>query len=248
MTFRLLRTLAGAAGFGLLAACATAPGSSGPPCEGFEPPELVAAHAVALPPDYAAARIGEAVISEVLVGRQGEVLDVHPWRDLYKLLAPYAEKSLRKSRFTPAKIEGNPVAARCLVTTAVGTIRPPKAEPPYDTLWAYVPGGQSREARWQLRDSVRRITVSAHVGSPGHAAEIVARAPSGSERVLVQEAVSAPADFRETVSTGDFFDAVGGYRLELRVDGKTVARTTFTVADDAKDAIVNACEPLPGKK
>jgi hypothetical protein len=248
MNGRLLGTLAACAGLWLLAGCATAPGPSAPPCQGFEPPQLLAAHPIALPPDYVAARVGESVISEVVVGRQGEVLDAHPWRNLYKVLAPYAEQSLRKSRFAPATIEGNPVASRCLVTTMVGTIRPPKSEPSYDTLWVYTAGGESREARWQLRGSVRRITVKAHVGSPGTGTEVVARNPSGEEKVLLRKTVSAPADFQETVRTGDFLEAAGDYRLELRVDGRTVARATFTVAEDPKDAIVNACEPLPRKK
>jgi hypothetical protein len=248
MTDRPFGTLAALVGLGLLAGCATTPRPSIPPCQGYEPPQLLAAHPITLPPTYITARMGEAVVSEVVVGSQGEVVEVRPWRNLYKVLAPYAERSLRKSRFAPATIEGNPVASRCLVTTAVGTVRPPKSEPSYDTLWVYTAGGESREALWQLRGSVRRITVKAHVGSPGTGTEVVARNPSGEEKVLLRKTVSAPADFQETVRTGDFLEGAGDYRLELRVGGRTVAGATFTVAEDAKDAIVNACEPLPRKK
>jgi hypothetical protein len=244
------RTLFVAALTALLAACASSPRPpEAPPCAGFDPPELILAHPVSLPPSYSAARIGEVVISQVVIGRQGEVLDVQPWRNMYRVVAPYAELSLKKARFLAARIEGNPVASRCLVSIPVGTIRTPKSEPAYDTLWAYVPGGESREARWQLRDSVRRITIRAHVGSAGREAEIVARAPSGAERVLVRKTLSAlPLEFQETVGTGDFFERGGNYSLELRVDGKEVASTTFTIADDAADAVVNACEPVAKKK
>ena len=34
------------------------------------------------------------------------------------------------------------------------------------------------------------------------------------------------------------------YRLELRAEGKTVAWTTLTIADDHTRAIVNACQPI----
>jgi hypothetical protein len=96
---------------------------------------------------------------------------------------------------------------------------------------------------------MRRLTLSVHIGSPGPHSEVVAVAPSGPERVLLRKAVATPpADFLETVGTGDFFERAGDYRLELRVSGKTAASTTITIADDAKDAVVNACQPISRKK
>jgi hypothetical protein len=232
----------------LVAACASSSASRTPPCSGFEPPRLLAAHPVVLPQTYVVARIGDEVLSEAVIDPQGAVVDTRVVHSQYEVLAPYAELSLRESRFTVATIEGNPVAARCLVTTAVGVAGSTPPATPYDLLWAHVPGTEPREARWQLRDSVRKIALAVHVGSSGREAVVVARAPSGSEKTLLRKAVPAPADFRETVRTGDFLEGAGDYRLELRVDGKTTAWTTFTVANDAKDAIVNACEPLTQKK
>ncbi len=197
-----------------------------------------------LPDSFLAARAGGEVVDEVVIGKDGAVGSIRVARSRIPELAPYAEASLKRSRFSPASIEGNPVAARVLVTTPVGIVRKDRTAPVYDSLWAHVPGGESREARWQLAGSVGTLTLSAHRGTAApEETRIVAVAPDGGERTLWKGASSA-ADVRETVKTGKFFARPGDYRLELRAGSRSLASTALTIAPDFTAAIVNACEPL----
>jgi hypothetical protein len=109
----------------------------------------------------------------------------------------------------------------------------------------HVAPGQSREARWQLRDSVAWVTVLAHAPKlPAPGAEVVAVAPGGRTKTLVKiPASSSPQEIRQTVATEKFFDAAGAYRVELRAS-KVLASADFTIADDYRGAVINACEPL----
>ena len=216
------------------------------PCAGFTPPTRLSTGNVTLPSSYLAARVGGEVVDEIVVGKDGTVAAVRPVRATIAELAPFAESSVRRSRFQAASIEGNPVAARILIKTQVGTTQA-RREPPFDTVWANVPGGQSREARWQLAGSVAKLELSVHLGtSAPEGARAVAVAPGGSERVLWKgKAGAAPAEIRETVKTGRFLEDAGDYRLELRAGGRVLAMTTVTIAPDFTAAIVNACEPLP---
>ena len=89
------------------------------------------------------------------------------------------------------------------------------------------------------------LTVTAHatkVAAPG--AEIVAVAPDGRTKTLVKlPASNNPQEVRQTVATEKFFAAAGTYRLELRAS-KVLAWADFTVAEDYRAAVINACEPL----
>ena len=202
---------------------------------------------VPVPDSFLAARIGGDVVDEVVVGADGAVRSVRSVRARFPELAPYAQAALQKSRFSAASIQGNAVSVRALVRTTVGVMRPARSEPTFDTIWAYVPGGEAREAQWQLRGSVARLTLVLRVENPmPEGGEVVARAPGGAEKSLWKLAAIAtpPADVRETVSTGGFFHASGDYRVELRSGGKTLAATTLTVADSYETAIVNACEAV----
>ena len=61
-----------------------------------------------------------------------------------------------------------------------------RVEPEYDIVWAHVAGGQSREAQWQLARSVKRLTVTAHLGTRlGQGGDVVAVAPDGKEQILL---------------------------------------------------------------
>ncbi len=143
-------------------------------------------------------------------------------------------------------MDGHPATMRVRVSTRLGTIGKARVEPEYDSIWAYVAPGQSREAVWQLAGSVEKLTLEIHLGtSPKDGAEIVALPPDGKARVLKKLARSAePQDLRETVATKGLFERAGDYRIELRAGGKTLAFTTVTIADDFTRAIVNACAPL----
>ena len=216
------------------------------PCAGMVGPRRLTTAQVPLPGSYTATRVGGIVIDEAILSADGKVSDIRPVRERVQGLAPFAQKSVQDSKFEGAQIDGNPLRTRVQIATTLGTVSKARIEPEYDVVWAYVPAGASREAQWQLAESVESLTVSVHLGTvPGGGAEIVALAPNGTERSLLRlPAGTAPVDALETVATEQFFYSAGDYRLELRASGKTVAWTTVTIADDFTRAIVNACAPL----
>jgi hypothetical protein len=216
------------------------------PCAAMTPPRRVTTAPVELPATYTAAQVGGIVVDEAVIGVDGQVSGLRVVRARLEILAPFAQKSVQASRFEAASIEGNPVATRVQIATTLGIVARARVEPEYDLVWAHVAGGQSREAQWQLARSVRKLTVTAHLGTrPGQGGEVVAVAPDGKERILLRlPRAETPIDATQTVSTDRFFWTAGDYRLELRTDGKALAWTTVTIADDHTRAIVNACAPL----
>jgi hypothetical protein len=232
----------------ILAACASGGSASAPArpgCPDFVAPARIGPVNVPVPDSFLAARIGGPVVDEVVIGADGAVRTVRSVRARFPELAPYAQAALQRSKFTPATIQGNAVAVRALVPTFVGIAREVRKEPTFDTVWAFVPGGEAREAQWQLRDSVSRLTLALRIENAMPQAEVVAKAPDGAERSLWKGSVGTPpADLRETVATGKFFFANGDYRIELRSAGKTVAYALLTIANGHETAIVNACEVL----
>ncbi|HYX20994.1 MAG TPA: hypothetical protein VFA98_09140 [Thermoanaerobaculia bacterium] len=221
---------------------------AGPACPGFAPPQIVTAGPTSLPPTWTAARLGGEVTEEILVDRTGALKETRLVAAAVGPLAPFAQSSLERSRFSPGSIEGNPVAVRGVIAVPIGLVRKLKNEPPFDAVRVFVAGGEPREARWQLAGSVDRVTLVAHVGSAAAegGASIVAVAPGGGEKVLLTiPAATPPVEVRETVRTGRFFHAAGDYALQLRAGGKPLATTTFTIATGFETAVVNACEPLP---
>lgn len=217
-----------------------------PPCAGVTPPQRLPSRPVSLPGSFVATRLGDVIVDEAVIGADGTVSEVRLVRARVQELAPFGQKAVQDSRFLPGSVDGHPAAQRVRVATTVGTVSKFRVEPEWDGVWAYVPGGQSREAVWQLAGSVGKLTLEIHLGTaPEAGAEVVARAPDGKERVLKKLAgAPTPRDLRETVSTGKFFEPAGNYAIELRASGKTLASTTVTIADDYTRAIVNACEPL----
>lgn len=161
------------------------------------------------------------------------------------MFAPFAEETLKRARVDGGSFEGHPAAVRVPVRVALGLMRERDEKKAPAELWAYVAPGQSREARWQLRDSVSRLSVFAHVPAlPPAGGAIVAVDPRGQTHTLVVLSASdARQDLRQTVSTGKFFAGAGEYRLELRAPG-TLAASRLTIADDYRQAVINACEPL----
>jgi hypothetical protein len=211
-------------------------------------PQLVWVEPISLPQTYVAAGIASAVLDEIVVGRDGAVHDIRFIGSSVPQLAPFAEVSLRKTRFSPSAIEGNPVAVRGSISVPVGAMRGNRREIPFDSLRAFVAGGESREARWQLAGSVSRVALAAHLGNAApRGVLIVAIAPGGAEKTLLSiPAAPPPLEVRESVKTAGFFSAAGDYRIEMRSEGKALAQTTFTVAGGFETAIVNACEPIEG--
>jgi len=245
----LLRAAAAGALAGLLGCASSGAAVVAPACAGLTPPALVVIGGVALPESYVAAHLAADVLEEVVVGRDGAVTGIRLVATSIPTLAPFAEAALQHSTFTPATIEGNPVAVRGWIKVPIGGIlKTNRRDPPFDDVRAFVPGGGSREATWQLAGSVDRLTLVAHVGSAvPQGAAIVAVAPGGAEQTLLSiPAAPAPLEIRETVKTGRFFATAGDYRLELRAGGKPLAAATVTIAAGFESAIINACEPLVG--
>ena len=232
-------------------ACSSAPGASGSaalPCAGLKPPKITAVGSVQLPPAYVSGRIASNLHEEIVVGRDGSVAQLRFVAATVPDLAPFGKYVLDRTRFAPGEIDGHAVAVRGAIVVPIGTQpRTPKAWR-YDALSAFVPGGVSREALWQLAGSVDRLTIAAHVGNPlPGGGSIVAKAPDGTEKVLLPiPASSEEREIRETVMTARFFDGAGDYAIELRGGGKVLASTTLTIAPGYETAIVNACEPLAG--
>lgn len=217
-----------------------------PACAGFTPPRRVSMGTVTLPSSYTAARLGGEVLDEVVIAKDGSLTSLRLVRARVDLLAPFGEVAVKGSTFSGGAIEGNPVAVRGLVANVLGVVTAARIEPEYDLLWAYVPEGASKEARWQLAESVEKLALTAHIGTPlPQGGEIVARSPSGSEKKLFSlPASTSPVELRETVPAGRFFAKSGDYRLELKAGGKTLAYTTLTIAPDFTTAIVNACSRI----
>jgi hypothetical protein len=215
----------------------------------LSPPRVVAANIVAIPATFAAARVSADLPTEVTVGRDGALGEIAVRTSELALLAPFAEESVQRSRFAPGTFEGNPVAVRVPVLVSIGA--PPGDRARRQVLaqvWAYVAAGASREARWQLRDSVSRLTLVASLGrSAASGATIVARAENGTEKTLlaIPGAASPSQEVRQTVATGKFFAPAGEYRLELRTAAGALATAHLTIADDFTRAVVNACETVP---
>ena len=243
------RTFAASVAIAVGLGCSSAPTATpaAAPCAGLVPPQLVASGTVPLPPTYVSARLASDVLEEIVVETDGSVKQTRLITAAVPLLAPFAQVSLEKSRYTAATIDGHPVAVRGSATVSVG-IRPlPPKEREYDTLRAFV-SGNSRESLWQLAGSVDRLTFVAHVGSEiASGAAIVAVAPGGGERTLltIPGSPTRPLEVRETVKTGRLFENAGDYRLDLRAGSRTLATTTVTIAAGFESAIVNACEPIP---
>ena len=219
-----------------------------PVCAAVTAPRALNHPRVDLPASFTSARLGGVVVDEAVVGADGAVSDVRTIHARIDSLAPFGQKAVRETRFSPGAVDGHPAAMRVRVATTLGTVTRARVEPEYDSVWAFVPAGGSRESVWQLAGSVDRLGIAVHLGTAfASGGEVVAKAPGGATLVLRKIAPSGrPVDLNESVGVGKFFDAPGDYRIELRsVDGgPTLGWTTVTIADDFTRAIVNLCEPL----
>ena len=242
----------GAAGLIGLLACAsssTPVSDDAQACLGLTAPRVLGVSPAPLPASFMSVGLSADIPAEATVTPDGSVSEaaVRTTDPTLAILAPYAEQTLRRSRFASGSLEGNPVAIRVPVRVSIGMPRAASGNVELPAqLWAYVAGGESREARWQLRDSVSRLTLVAHIARvwpPG--AAIVAVAENGAERTLLTlPPAASPPEIHQTVETGTFFASAGNYRLELRTGNGAAASAHFTIAGDSVHAIVNACRPL----
>lgn len=215
-------------------------------CVGLTPPRPVNVRPLDLPATFAAARLFADVPAEVTIGTDGKPREAKIRTADFAPLAPFAEETLTRGRFDAGAFEGHPAAIRIPVRVTIGSARPKGDLHAAADVWIHVAADQSREAHWQLRDSVTRVTVLAHAGKLPAGAAIVAVAPNAQTKTLLTIPSSdASREVRQTVAAGNFFSPAGTYRVELRAKDATLAAARFTIAEDYKDAVINACEEVP---
>jgi hypothetical protein len=197
-------------------------------------------------PEYPAttmrARMAGESTHEVLVDRSGKVRDVRIVGTTFMVFALATDAALRSASYFPATLDGKPVATRFWVRVPFGVPKDVESSPARNRVTAFVPGEDPARARWQLADSVHRVTVVADVASaPAAEVSVVAVAPGGAERVLVPAGRSSSRRIRETVKTARFFARAGDYQIRLLQGDRTIGQGLFTVAEEENAAVVNAC-------
>jgi hypothetical protein len=239
----------------LACACALAAGlacaTSGPPtasdvpaCQGLASPRVVGTQRVDVPATFATARLTGELPAQVTVAADGTVRDSAMRTGDLPALEGFVRDTLKHTHFSAGSFEGNAAAVRVPVQIPIGSPRRPDDPRGPAEVWAHVAAGQSREARWQLRDSVSRVTVVAHVPPLSEPGTIVAVAPGGQTRSLVTlPASTAPQELNQTVDTAKFFAAAGVYRVEMRAPALR-ASSRLTIAPDYREAVINACETV----
>lgn len=196
-------------------------------------------------PEYPAtakkARMAGESTHEVLVDRFGKVRDVRIVGMTFMVFALATDAALRAAKYSPATLDGRPVATRFWMRVPFGILKDVESSPARNRVTAFVPAEESSRARWQLSNSIHRVTVVADVASaPAGEVSVVAVAPGGAERVLVPAGKALPRT-RETAKTADFFARPGDYRILLQQGTRLLAEGLFTVAEDEHAAVVNAC-------
>ena len=179
---------------------------------------------------------------EVVVDRAGKVRQANIVGTTFMIFALAADAALRKSTYSPAMLEGRPVASRFWVRYPFGVPKDIESTAARNRVTAYVPGSEPSRARWQLSGGIRRLTVAADIASvPPAEVSVVAVGPGGAERVLVPTGRATSRQIRTTVRTGNFFSKPGEYRVSLRRGETSIGEGGFTVAADEATAVVNAC-------
>jgi hypothetical protein len=86
------------------------------------------------------------------------------------------------------------------------------------------------------------VTLAADIASvPPGEVSVVAIAPGGAERVLLPAGSLKTRRARVRVRTEDFFSKPGEYRVSLRQGDMTIGEGGFSIAEDERSAVVNAC-------
>ena len=178
---------------------------------------------------------------EVLVDRFGKVRDVRIVGMTFMVFALATDAALRAAHYSPATLDGRPVATRFWMRIPFGVPKDVESSPARNRVTAFVPADESNRARWQLTKSIHRVTVVADVASVrAGEVSVVAVAPGGAERVLVPAGKALPRT-RETVKAADFFSRPGEYQIRLQQGTRILTEGLFTVAEDERAAVVNAC-------
>jgi len=231
----------------LLAAmrCATAkvePLEQPDPCPRFVAARPKFARAPEYPPPLLKARMSGESTHEITVDRSGNVRDARIVGTTFMVFALSADAAIRKSTYFPATLDGRPVASRFWVRVPFGVPKNIESSAARNRVTAFVPGDQPARARWQLSGSVRRVTLAVDVASvPPGEASVVAIAPDSAERVLLPAGSLKTRRARVRVRTADFFSKPGEYRVSLRHGDETIGEGGFTVAEDERSVVVNAC-------
>jgi hypothetical protein len=196
-------------------------------------------------PEYPAtakrARMSGESTHEVLVDRFGKVRNVRIVGMTFMDFAMATDAALWKANYSPATLDGRPVATRFWIRVPFGVPKDVESSPARNRVTAFVDAEESGRARWQLANSIHRVTVVADVASaPAAEVSVVAIAPGGAERILVPAGKATPHT-REAVKTADFFARPGDYRIQLQQGTRPIAEGLFTVAEDEHAAVVNAC-------
>ena len=153
---------------------------------------------------------------ELVVDRDGKVREAHILGTTFMVFALAADDALRKSIYSPATLDGRPVASRFWVRVPFGVPTGIETSAARNRVTAFVPGDEKPAARRQLAGSVRRVTVVAEVASaPPGEVSVVAIAPGGAERVLVPRGRAASRTVRASMRTGDFLSRPGEYQIRL---------------------------------
>lgn len=222
--------------------CATAPSPETVSCDGFVTAKPTMLRSPQYPASARKMRMSGESTHEIVVDRSGGVRETQVVGTTFMVFALAADGALRQSRFDPATLEGRPVASRFWVRVPFGVPLQIEVSPARNRVTAFVPGTEPSRARWQLAGSVSRVTVVADVASvPAAEVSVVAIAPDGAERTLLEPRRGRPRRVVETVKTGSFFSRAGVYRIAMRHRGQPIAQGPFTVAEEEALAIVNAC-------
>lgn len=238
---RLLGPVAALAAL-VLAGCASVPPNGPATCAGFVAARPNVLRSPEYPPPARKAQMSGESTHEVTVDREGRIRDARIVGTTFIVFAQAADAALRKSTYFPATLEGRPVASRFWVRVPFGVPRNIESSTARNRVTAFVPGTEPARARWQLKDSVDRLTLVGDVASaPAAEVAVVGIAPDRQERVLLPTGKNDAGRVRATVETGDFFSRAGEYQIQLRHGDRIIAEGGFTVAEDERTAVVNAC-------
>jgi hypothetical protein len=225
-----------------LAACATVDTKAPAPCTGFVPARPIVLRSPEYPAPALKARMSGESTHEVTVDAVGKMRDARIVGTTFMIFALAADGALRKSTYHPASLDGRPVASRFWVRIPFGLPKDLETSTARNRVRAFVPGDEPARARWQLKGAIDRVTLFGEIASaPPAEVAVVGVAPGGRERILLPAGRTGSRSLLATVKTSDFFSRAGEYQIQLRQGEKTIAAGAFTVAEDERAAVVNAC-------
>ncbi len=189
----------------------------------LEPPTLVQDSPAKYPPELAGERVAGTVRLELLVDEQGQVAEVVLLRGVHPLLDAAALHAAPSLRFTPARVDGQPVPVR--LTFEYRFEAPPPPEP--DALPPVTLRGLVR-TKGTRRPIIGAILISVkdkeHPVETGPDGRFEARLPPGPQLVRVTAPGHVPGNFREVVRQGETLEVVYGLEPLVINPYETVVR------------------------